>query len=61
MMILATLLMACSAPGDALFADLAKWPPQAKPETIDAIKADRPVAEWVAYQGGLCKIHGCIR
>jgi len=43
----------------ALFKDVSKAPPTARPETIEAIAADRPVAEWVVYQSRMCVLHGC--
>ncbi|WP_213548137.1 hypothetical protein [Vannielia litorea] len=48
------------APTEApLFSDIARRPPPARPETIAAIKADPPMAEWVIYMGRQCEKHNC--
>lgn len=55
-------LIGCSvvAPTEApLFSDIARRPPPARPETIAAIKADPPMAEWVIYMGRQCEKHNC--
>jgi len=65
MMICAMLLSAgsCLPPqsNGALFSDVSQRPPDAKPETIDAIAQDRRFAEWVVYQDRMCDTHGCAQ
>ena len=46
---------------DALFKDVAKRPPDAKPATIAALKSDRSFGEWVLYHDRLCDEFGCIK
>ena len=45
----------------ALFKDISKAPPDARPATIEAIAADPPFARWVIYQDRQCELHGCVR
>lgn len=58
-----SLTAACPGPvpNDALFADVSKRPPNAKPETITALSNDRPFAEWVIYQDRACDQFGCAQ
>ncbi|MGH1417153.1 MAG: hypothetical protein ACRBB0_26955 [Pelagimonas sp.] len=53
---------ACPGPflNKAGFSDVSKRPPDAKPETIDALTNDRSFAEWVIYQDRACDAFGCI-
>ena len=46
---------------DASFKDVSKRPPDAQPETIAALSADREFGEWVIYQDRLCDKHGCVQ
>ncbi len=61
MPLLAMSLMGGCPPGGegALFADVSRRPPDARPETLDALKADRPFGEWVLYQDRACDTWGC--
>jgi len=43
----------------ALWSDVAKRPPDARPVTAKAIAADRPFADWVLYMDRACDRFGC--
>lgn len=45
---------------DALFMDVARRPPDASVELVEAISAEREFAEWVVYMDTMCDLHGCI-
>ena len=48
-------------PGDALFRDVSRRPPDAAPETIEALTADPDFAVWVIYQDRACDAFGCAQ
>ena len=39
---------------DALFRDVSRRPPDAAPDTLSDLKADRRFGEWVLYQDRAC-------
>ena len=63
MLFAATFTAGClgRAADGALFSDVSKAPPMARPATIEAIEADRPFGEWVIYQARACERWGCSR
>lgn len=56
-----TLMGGCPGPTEGVFfSDVSRRPPDAKPATIEALKADRPFGEWVLYQDRACDTFGCL-
>ncbi|MBV7394541.1 hypothetical protein [Mameliella sediminis] len=53
---------ACPGPvqTDALFRDVSRRPPDARPETIDALVEDPDFGAWVIYQDRACDRWGCV-
>ncbi|WP_279300436.1 hypothetical protein [Mameliella alba] len=43
-----------------MFSDVSKRPPDARPETIEALGADPVFGRWVIYQDRACDAFGCI-
>ena len=55
-----TLMGGCPPLGsEALFRDVSRRPPDAAPDTLSALKADRRFGEWVLYQDRACDLFGC--
>ncbi|KHQ50268.1 hypothetical protein OA50_05116 [Mameliella alba] len=54
-------LSMCLGPSDALFSDVSKRPPDARPETIEALGADPVFGRWVIYQDRACDAFGCVQ
>lgn len=55
---------ACPGPivrGDALFRDVSRRPPDAAPDTIEALAKDPDFAVWVIYQDRACDRWGCAQ
>lgn len=46
---------------DALFKDVSRRPPDARPETVDALVADPAFGAWVVYQDRACDRWGCVQ
>lgn len=62
MLLALTLTAGCQGTTDGvLFKDVSQRPPDALPETREAIKRDRVFGEWVLYQDGLCDAFGCVQ
>lgn len=60
MLIGLSFVSACQPVTDAaLWSDVAKRPPDARPVTAKAIAADRPFADWVLYMDRACDRFGC--